>query len=160
MRFAFSAVLIAVGAFALPAQGVPVRGIAFDSLNSAPLGNAFITMNGGGRNRSATADSSGRFTFDDVAPGVYVVSMQHASIDSLGFPGVSTRAIVTDGKQEILIALPSFASMWRSACGGTRAPADSGFLVGVVRHATPGVVSQTPTSTFPGSTLPSTRRST
>lgn len=138
MRLAFSAVLIGVAALALPAQGVTVRGVAFDSLNSVPLGNAFVTMSGGGKNRSATADSSGRFTFDDVAPGAYIVSMQHAAIDSLGVPGISSRANITDGKQEILIALPSFASMWRSVCGGARAPADSGFLFGVVRHATTG----------------------
>jgi hypothetical protein len=130
--------LIAAAAAAAPAQTVTVRGVTFDSLHNAPLAGAFVTISGGGKNRSATADSSGRFSFDGVAPGGYRVSMQHAAIDSLGFPGISTRATVTDGKREILIALPSFTSMWRSVCGGATAPADSGFLFGSVRDATTG----------------------
>jgi hypothetical protein len=123
----------AIGAHAH--TGVLVRGMAYDSLHSVPLGGAFVSMSGGGKSRSATSDSTGWFFFDDVAPGTYRLSMQHAAIDSLGFPGLSTRAVVTDGKQDILIAIPSFRSMWRSACGGANAPADSGFLFGVVRDA-------------------------
>src|SRR5689334_15715149 len=138
MRTVLPLILVAAAAAAVPAQNVTVRGVTFDSLHNAPLAGAFVTISGGGKNRSATADSSGRFFFDGVAPGAYRVSMQHAAIDSLGFPGISTRATVTDGKREILIALPSFTSMWRSVCGGTTAPADSGFLFGSVRDATTG----------------------
>jgi hypothetical protein len=138
MRNALSLILIAAATVAASAQTVTVRGTAFDSLHNAALPGAFVTMSGGGKNRSATADSSGHFVFDNVALGAYRVSMQHAAIDSLGFPGISTRATVTDGKQEILIALPSFPTMWRSVCGGTTAPADSGFLFGSVRDATTG----------------------
>jgi len=138
MRNALSLILIAAAAAAASAQTVTVRGTAFDSLHNAALPGAFVTMSGGGKNRSATADSSGRFFFDNVAPGPYRVSMQHAVIDSLGFPGISRSMKVTDDTQEILIALPSFTSMWRSVCGGTTAPADSGFLFGSIRDATTG----------------------
>lgn len=138
MRNTLSLILVAASAAAVPAQTVTVRGVTFDSLHNAPLAGAFVTLSGGGKNRSATADSTGRFFFDAVAPGAYRVSMQHAAIDSLGIPGISARATVTDGKRDIVLALPSFSSMWRSACGGRSAPADSGFLFGAIRDATTG----------------------
>jgi hypothetical protein len=137
VRITLSTILIAASTAILRAQAVTVRGVAFDSLHNGPLSDAFITLSGGGINRSVTADSIGRFFFDDVAPGAYRVSMQHITIESLGFTGISARATVTDGKQEIVLALPSFTSMWRTVCGGM-APADSGFLFGSIRHATTG----------------------
>ncbi len=142
MRSALSALFIAAAAATVPAQTVTVRGVTFDSLHNTPLAGAFVTLSGGGKNRSATADSGGRFFFDAVTPGAYRVAMQHAAVDSLGFPGISTRATVTDGRKEILLAIPSFASMWRSACGGRTAPADSGFLFGVIRDATAATITR------------------
>jgi protocatechuate 3,4-dioxygenase beta subunit len=114
---------------------VPVRGIAYDDLRGQPLRNATITLVGDSR-RTMT-DSRGRFSFDSVTPGVHTFSMHHATLDSLGFTGVSTRTTITNGLDEVKIAVPSFAALWRAACGG-RAPADSGFVYGTVRDADGG----------------------
>ena len=112
---------------------VVVRGLAYDSLRGAPLANAAITI--AGRARSTASDSRGRFQFDSVAPGVYMFVLHHPALDSLGFPGTSARATVTDGRNEVRVAIPSFATLWRAACGEGRPPKDSGFVYGTIRDA-------------------------
>ena len=117
-----------------PTARVTVTGLAFDSLRGAPLVDAFITIEG--RSRSTTSDAKGRFTFDTLAPGTYTFAMQHAVLDSLGLSGATTRAIVTDGKALVTLAVPSFATMWRAVCGAIPAPAnDSGLVYGNIRDA-------------------------
>ena len=115
---------------------VPVRGIAYDSLNRAPLTGAVITIVGTAR--STKTDADGRFQFDSVRPGTHTFAAQHAALDSLGFSGVSARATVNDGLTEVRLGSPSFATLWRRACGDTRPPKDSGFVYGTVRDATSG----------------------
>jgi hypothetical protein len=128
-------VVALIGAASSAFGQVTVRGVAYDSLRNAPLASAFVTLGGNGVSKSATSDAEGRFRFDSVPPGAYAVSILHASIDSLGFPGFGARTTVTDGRAEIRIAIPSFASLWRAACGPSNPPRDSGFVYGVVRHA-------------------------
>jgi hypothetical protein len=112
---------------------VTVNGEAFDSLRGRPLENATIEMIGGAR--STVADSRGRFSFDSVAPGKYTFVAYHAALDSIGFAGLSARAIITDGHDSVRIAVPSFPTLWRLACGDVPAPSDSGFVYGSVRDA-------------------------
>jgi hypothetical protein len=135
MRLAAVAALFAMPTFAFAqARPVTVNGIAYDSLRLAPLGDAFVALSGVGGGRNATSDSRGRFHFDSVAPGTYTLSMQHAALEAIGVPGVTTRVVVSDGAAEITIAIPSFATLWRNACPGAP-PSDSGFVYGVVRDA-------------------------
>jgi hypothetical protein len=112
-------------------SAVPVRGLAYDSLQAAPLVGAVITI--AGTSLSARTDDRGRFRFDAVAPGTHTFAAQHAALDSIGFSGISSRARVTDGAAEVRIAVPSFATLWRAACGASRPPKDSGFVYGSVR---------------------------
>ena len=112
---------------------VAVHGLAYDSLRRAPLTDAFITMAGSAA--SATTDARGRFHFDSVPPGVHVFHMQHVRLDSLGFPGLRSRVLVTDGTEDVSITVPSFATLWRMACGVTAPPQDSGVVYGTVRDA-------------------------
>jgi hypothetical protein len=46
---------------------------------------------------------------------------------------------VTDGRDEVSLAVPSFATLWAVACGGGRAPRDSGIVYGTIRDANGGV---------------------
>ncbi len=120
-----------------PSKPVTVTGLAFDSLRNVPLSNAFVTI--AERSRSATADDKGRFTFDTLPPGTYTFAMQHAVFDSLGLSGTTARVTVTDGKTPVTLALPSFATFWRAACGQVPVPGrDSGLVYGTVRDARKG----------------------
>jgi carboxypeptidase family protein len=112
------------------AQGVTVHGVAYDSLHNARLAGAFIAI--AGTSRTALSDAQGVFAFDSVAPGTYRFVMQHDALDAIGMSGVSSRVVVSDGRDTVRIAVPSFAQLWRTACGSSP-PADSGMLFGTVR---------------------------
>ena len=117
------------------AQETPatLTGVVFDSLGGAPLSGAFVVLQGG---RVALADDRGRFEFDSVAPGTYTVVAQHPALDSSGLSGIGVRALVPG--PQVIVATPSFAALWRVACGERAAPADSGFVYGTVREAKDG----------------------
>jgi hypothetical protein len=129
-------VLAAVAATYANAQSathtVTVTGVAYDSLRDAPLRGAFVSVSGVGLTTSS--DSFGVFRFE-LAPGTYTISMLHPAFDSLGLSGTSVRAIVRDGRDTIRLSLPSFASLWRIACGASGVPKDSGLVFGTVRSA-------------------------
>ncbi|HWJ16304.1 MAG TPA: carboxypeptidase regulatory-like domain-containing protein [Gemmatimonadaceae bacterium] len=112
-----------------------VRGVVFDSLRGKPLGNASVSIAGG--RFAMNTDPSGRFEFDSVPPGTFVITARHALLDSIGLPGLSTKAVVTEdgGEGDINLSVPSFASMWRVACGDRRPPRDSGIVYGTIRDA-------------------------
>jgi hypothetical protein len=114
---------------------VSVRGVAFDSLRGVPLTDALVSIVGTAR--SVTTDSRGRFQFDSVTQGEHTFAVQHSALDSIGFSGVAARAVVTDGHNEVLVTVPSFASLWKSVCRGP-VPKDSGFVYGTVREAASG----------------------
>jgi hypothetical protein len=112
---------------------VSVHGVAYDSVRAAPLRNAFIAIVGTAL--SAHADERGRFRIDSVSPGTYIFAVQHDALDSLGFAELATRAAVADGRDEVRISVPSFATLWRAGCGPHPPPNDSGFVYGIVRDA-------------------------
>ena len=124
---------VCVAAPARAQRTVVVRGVAYDSVRGGPLPGAVISMAGDAR--TVRADGRGRFELDSVRPGPHTFSAQHAALDSLGFSGVTVRTTVSDGRDEIRIAGPSFATLWRSVCGTNRIPKDSGFVYGTVRDA-------------------------
>lgn len=138
LRFCSALAMCVAGSDAAQAQStarpVNVTGFAFDSLHGVPLANAFVMIEG--RSRSATSDAKGKFTFDTLPPGTYTFAMQHAVFDSLGLSGATTRAVVTDGKAVVTLAVPSFPTMWRALCGAIPVPVkDSGVVYGSVRDA-------------------------
>src|SRR5580765_7320722 len=88
------------------AQRVQVHGVAFDSLHAEPLKGATVTLAG----QTTVADGRGRFTFDTVAPGTRTIIVYHAVLDTIGLGAISARVEVTDGRQEVRVAVPSFAT--------------------------------------------------
>ena len=110
-----------------------VRGVVFDSLRGKPLSNASVSIAGGSVTKNT--DPSGRFEFDSVPAGPHIITARHALLDSIGLPGLTTNAVVTENGNEVNLSVPSFASMWRVACGDRRAPRDSGIVYGTIRDA-------------------------
>ena len=116
---------------------VPVRGIVFDSLRGQPLRDASVMM-AGGSGQAINTDDRGRFQFDSVSPGVHTFTVHHAVLDSIGFSGLSAHTTITEGDNEIRLAVPSFATLWGAACGRSRAPSDSGIVYGTIRDVRSG----------------------
>jgi hypothetical protein len=115
---------------------VTVRGLVYDSQRHAPLANAAVTVID--QRRSSMSDARGLFQFDSIAPGPHTFGVQHPALDSIGFNGLSLQAAIDAGRDQIMLAIPSFATLWRAACGESPAPADSGFIYGTVRDAITG----------------------
>lgn len=113
-------------------EPLTVRGVAYDSLRGAPIKHAVIGVIG--MRASVTTDERGRFSIDSVPSGTRTFVVQHASLDSIGFRGLSRRRTVANEGEEVHLAVPSFRTLWTVTCGGTP-PADSGFLYGTIRHA-------------------------
>ena len=117
---------------------VTLTGIVSDSIRGSSLAGAFVSLVGpaaGRRVRSTASDQYGRFRFDSVVPGIYVLSIQHSAFDSLGLSGISRQIRVTDGRDTVRLSLPSFEQLWKFECGGPTPASDSGFVFGTVRSA-------------------------
>src|SRR4029079_17642510 len=132
-----SVVCSLIGLHPLVAQRglAPVRRVVFGRPSGKPLGNASVSIAGG--RFAMNTDPSGRFEFDSVPPGTFVITARHALLDSIGLPGLSTKALTSEdgGRGDINLSVPSFASMWRVACGDRRPPRDSGIVYGTIRDA-------------------------
>lgn len=112
-----------------------LRGVVYDSLlTSAPLRNAEVFLDG--TELSSTTDSTGRFVFENLAPGTYSVGVGHPALDSLGFASVRRRVVLNDGETLIQLGPPSDRALFRASCadGGE----DVGLLMGSVRRAENG----------------------
>lgn len=115
-----------------PVPTIVVRGIAYDSLRQLPLSGATVLIDGA---RSVATDSAGRFTFEGVEPGEHLFEVTHALLDSIGVPAIVSRVRFDQQRPWVSLAVPSFGTFWRAACGDRVAPADSGFVYGTVRIA-------------------------
>src|SRR5205085_3891167 len=110
---------------------VPLRGLAYDSLHGRPLQGAFVGI--AGMNVSAISDSMGRFVLPNVPKGTHRVVMQHDVLDAIGISAAGARAVVNGDKDSVVVAVPSFTTLSRAACGRDLSAAkDSGFVFGTV----------------------------
>jgi hypothetical protein len=110
---------------------VAVRGVAYDSLHGRPLAGAFVGI--AGTSVSAVSDSAGRFVLLNVSKGTHRVVMQHDVLDAIGLSAAGARAVVTGARDSVIIAVPSFATLFKAACGRTAPEStDSGFVFGTV----------------------------
>lgn len=110
-------------------QSVTIRGTVYDSLHSRPLRGALVAIG----TQTAVTDSAGRFSIGGLRSDSYRATAQHEDIDRVGLAAVGAQVRITDGKDSIVLALPSFSSLWRLVCGPTPPQADTGFVFGTVR---------------------------
>ncbi len=125
------------------AQGIAstsarVSGIVWDSTRAAPLGSSVVQMvhaEGLSAPRSTRADSAGRFTFDSVAAGVWLLAAQHPRLDTLAVDEVALRVAVTPGiASRVTLGVPSVGSLSRQLCGANHRDS-TGYVSGQLRRA-------------------------
>jgi hypothetical protein len=107
--------LLAVTSLPLDAQG-SIRGTLVDSLRAAaPIADGRIELVGAGR--SVRSDPRGRFEFQDLAPGRYVLRYASAALDSVGIAYLlDTVEVSARGRTRVTLAVPSVTWFQRSLC--------------------------------------------
>src|ERR1044071_6870701 len=107
--------LASAGTLSAQRGWVPVHGVVLDRLRRQPIRNAAVTH--AGRRRVVATDSRGRFRLDSVEPGPVRLTAQHPILDSIGLSGLLARSTITDGREDVHLAVPSFATLWHVARG-------------------------------------------
>lgn len=122
-----------------------LEGIAYDSIYARPLSGATIQLAFASNvavTRLATTDERGRFVFDSVAPGQWIVGASHPWLDSLAVVQLTRGVDVKSrGITRAVIAVPSARSLITQECGASVAADSSGYVFGTLRSARPPHVS-------------------
>lgn len=108
-----------------------ITGSAFDSLHNRPLIGAIVTVVP--NSKMVVTDSGGKFRIDSVPFGSLEIFLQHDATDALGISGLRVTVRVDSNARQVFVALPSFATLWRTACGRAVPAGDSGLVFGTVR---------------------------
>ena len=125
------------------AQRVPrgrIDGVVTDSIHARPLAGALVllarrTMDTS-VSRSAATDADGRFVFDTLPPGSYVVALESAFLDSLDLASPTrTVAVGADEPTRVLLGIPSGTTLRARACPVVTLPPGTGALTGRVWDA-------------------------
>lgn len=134
--------LLLLAALARPAgaqtgAGV-VRGTVVDSLTSRALAGAIVQIareSNPAPLRTDTTDAAGRFQFNEVPPGRYVIGFSHPALDSLGIDIADRTLTLSDGASpEVLLAIPSGRTLVTSLCGASVDTDSTGLFIGRVMH--------------------------
>lgn len=117
-----------------------IDGVVVDSIHSAPLPGALVLLARRTADttisRSATADDRGRFVFDELPPGEYVVALESALLDSLELSlAPVTVALSPAEHRHVALALPSRTTLGTLVCPGVTLPAGVGAIAGRVDDA-------------------------
>ncbi|MEO8622169.1 MAG: carboxypeptidase regulatory-like domain-containing protein [bacterium] len=120
-----------------------VNGVVYDSIAHTPIGAATVQLvaadNPSRFSRSVAADSLGRFSFDSVPDGRYMLGFFHPMLDSLGLEP-TLRSVSVDGHRPVRtdLSIPSAARFRAAICSPGSTPDASAVLVGTVRDAKDG----------------------
>lgn len=120
-----------------------VTGVVFDSLSRTPLSGATVQLiaaeNPALLGHTATSDSVGRYTLDDVPPGKYMLGFLHPILDSLGLDLPTHPINVIVGQlARVDLGTPSPARLRNAICGFSPEQDSVGLLIGFVRDARDG----------------------
>ncbi len=116
--------------------GRVIRGLVYDSVAARPLAGASVQLavaDGVNAPLIVSSDSAGRYRFDEVAAGRYVLGFYHDALTTLGLDA-PTRAVVLSADADVTadLAIPSSETIRALRCGAAPGSA-SGMLVGFVR---------------------------
>lgn len=116
-----------------------LRGVAYDSVHAAPLNGALIQLVSAtdpSRTRSITADAQGRFEFDSLSAGTWLVGALHPQLDLLAIEQLSTSVVVkAKGTTRATLAVPSTKTLVTKVCGADVARDSAGYVHGMLRSA-------------------------
>lgn len=119
-----------------PRAMATVTGVAWDSLSHRALSGGYVIVER--TERAASTDRGGAFRIDSLVAGEYTLTLMHPVLDSLGLQPVTRRVTLREGANELALAVPSRATIWRRVCGARPEGADSGVVFGAVRSAVDG----------------------
>lgn len=119
------------------ARSQSIRGVAFDSANARPLRQTVVQVIRADEpnvSRLTTTDAQGRFAFDSLRAGPWILGLQHPLLDSLRIEQLATRVEVrARGTTRATISIPSGFAMTARVCGDSVARDSSGYVHGRVR---------------------------
>ncbi len=140
--FALLSMVVAAGRLhAQEEKPVPrgrVEGTVWDSTRAQPLvGSVVQLINASDRSssRSATTDQRGRFRFDSLLPGGWIIGALHQRLDSLAIAQITQLVTVKSrGTTKVRLVVPSGGTLSQQVCRAS--PLDStGYLFGTLRRA-------------------------
>lgn len=145
-RWTLAALALPLAAAAQPTRtSAPgrVQGTVYDSVAWRPLTDGrveLISVRDSLQQRRATIGAGGRFAFDSIEAGPWVVRYRHARLDSLALRDLLVPVTVRAGRRtSVALAVPSARVLAQRACGVNLEVADtSGFLTGILRRADGG----------------------
>ena len=113
-----------------------IRGYVFDSLlTGTTLPAASISLTGE-VTRTTIADARGRFGFDSIPPGHYVVTFSHPTLDNVGYtPSEKPLDLKAGVLTRLFLSTAAGTTMYERLCLGP-ATAEMGVLVGSLREVT------------------------
>ncbi len=117
-----------------------ITGLVHDSISHTPLVGAEVQLvsadNPAILGKSATSDSLGRFTLNNVPKGRYALGFLHPMLDSLGVD-VPLREVFVDDNRSVRadLAIPSGGKLRTAICGLNKTRDSVGVVVGFVRDA-------------------------
>jgi hypothetical protein len=120
------------------APTLPITGVVYDSIANAPLAGALVQLLSLGDRtwaRSAVAEADGRFRFDSVPAGGYVLGFLHPRLDSLLITPPLREVRVPDVEAGVTLAVPSVGTIARAVCPEAPLAADEALFIGHVRSA-------------------------
>lgn len=119
-----------------------ISGEVFDSLSLRPMARAVVQLarlGAGGRVEgtwSAATDSGGRYAFEPLPLGSYLLGFQHLAIDTLGLRSPVHRVdLRRGGAVHVALGAPTMRSVVEKVCGDRAAKDSISLLVGSVRDA-------------------------
>lgn len=116
-----------------------LEGVAYDSIYARAMVGAVVQAalrSNMANTRTATTDGRGRFVFDSLTPGQWIVGASHPWLDTLSIVqlsiGAEVRARTTT---RTTLAVPSSATLIAQACGAAVARDSSGYIFGTLYNA-------------------------